>query len=439
MTRRPYSGGWSPATVPLRPPRQWRGGPDFPPYPSALRLAGRRVVVVGGGNVAQRRVPALLASGRTSSCCLARGDAGDRGAGRRRRDHVGAARVTTAGDLDGAWYVIAATDDRAVNERVSAAAEERRIFCVRSRRRHAGDRVDPGGGPARRGHRGGGRQPRAAALGGAAGPDHRRGCATARSRCASTSRSRASCSSAAARATPTSSRSRRRRALADADVVVADRLAPRELLGELAPDVELVDVAKLPRGRSAAQEEINRVIVDRALAGQAGGAVQGRRQLRLRARVRGGARLRRGRRPVHRGARHHQRDLRARARRHPGDAPRGRPRVHRDLGAPAARPPGLAGRVGRASPGCAGPWCCSWRCRTCRPSPTALRRRAAGPRTTPVAVVADGSMPTQRTLWRTLGEVGADLPAERVRAAGDRRRRRRRGRGQPRPLPRQGA
>jgi uroporphyrin-III C-methyltransferase/precorrin-2 dehydrogenase/sirohydrochlorin ferrochelatase len=59
-----------------------------------------------------------------------------------------------------------------------------------------------------------------------------------------------------------------RRALSEADVVVADRLAPRELLDELSPDVELVDVAKLPRGRAAAQEEINRVIVDRALAGK---------------------------------------------------------------------------------------------------------------------------------------------------------------------------
>ena len=37
-----------------------------------------------------------------------------------------------------------------------------------------------------------------------------------------------------------------RKALMEADVVVADRLAPRELLGELPADVELVDVAKLP-------------------------------------------------------------------------------------------------------------------------------------------------------------------------------------------------
>ena len=36
---------------------------DFPPYPSGLRLAGRRVLVVGGGHVAQRRIPRLLAAG----------------------------------------------------------------------------------------------------------------------------------------------------------------------------------------------------------------------------------------------------------------------------------------------------------------------------------------------------------------------------------------
>ena len=79
-----------------------------------------------------------------------------------------------------------------------------------------------------------------------------------------------------------------RKALMEADVVVADRLAPRELLGELPADVELIDVAKLPRGRAAQQEEINRILVDRAPGREAGGPVQGRRQLRLRPRLRGG-------------------------------------------------------------------------------------------------------------------------------------------------------
>lgn len=58
------------------------------------------------------------------------------------------------------------------------------------------------------------------------------------------------------------------RALLGAEVVVTDRLAPRDLLAELAPDVELIDVAKLPRGRSARQEDINDVLIDRATNGK---------------------------------------------------------------------------------------------------------------------------------------------------------------------------
>lgn len=34
---------------------------DHPAYPVGLRLAGRRVVVLGGGQVAQRRLPGLVA------------------------------------------------------------------------------------------------------------------------------------------------------------------------------------------------------------------------------------------------------------------------------------------------------------------------------------------------------------------------------------------
>ena len=56
--------------------------------------------------------------------------------------------------------------------------------------------------------------------------------------------------------------------LAHADVVVADRLAPPELLAELAPHVEVIDAAKIPYGRAMAQEAINEVLVDRAKAGK---------------------------------------------------------------------------------------------------------------------------------------------------------------------------
>ena len=148
-----------------------------------------------------------------------------------------------------------------------------------------------------------------------------------------------------------------RKALMEADVVVADRLAPRELLGELPADVELVDVAKLPRGRSAQQEEINRVIVDRALAGK--------RVVRFK----GGDNFVFGR--------GYEEVLACRAAgvpvtvipgltspiavpgagRHPGHPPRRRPRVHRDLRAPAARAPRVADRLGRGRRARAAPWC----------------------------------------------------------------------------------
>jgi uroporphyrin-III C-methyltransferase/precorrin-2 dehydrogenase/sirohydrochlorin ferrochelatase len=59
-----------------------------------------------------------------------------------------------------------------------------------------------------------------------------------------------------------------RRLLAAADVVVADRLVPGLLLGDLRPDVEFVDAAKIPYGPSKAQEEINRILVERALEGK---------------------------------------------------------------------------------------------------------------------------------------------------------------------------
>jgi uroporphyrin-III C-methyltransferase / precorrin-2 dehydrogenase / sirohydrochlorin ferrochelatase len=61
---------------------------------------------------------------------------------------------------------------------------------------------------------------------------------------------------------------RGRHALAQADVVVADHLAPLGLLASLPADVEVIDASKLPRGRSMAQEAINELLVDRALAGK---------------------------------------------------------------------------------------------------------------------------------------------------------------------------
>jgi uroporphyrin-III C-methyltransferase/precorrin-2 dehydrogenase/sirohydrochlorin ferrochelatase len=224
-------------------------------------------VVVGGGQVAQRRVPGLLAVGadvHLVSPEVTPAIEGLVGGG----EVVWLERGFAASDLDGAWYVIAATDDRSVNEAVSTAAEERRIFCVRADDATAATAWTPAVGR----HAGvtvavlGNRDPRRSAgvrdeiLEGL-----REGTIAARHH---RDRSPGVVLVGGGPGDPELMSVAGRKALMEADVVVADRLAPRELLGELPADVELIDVAKLPRGRSAQQEEINRVIVERALAGQ---------------------------------------------------------------------------------------------------------------------------------------------------------------------------
>lgn len=235
-------------------------------YPVGLRLGGRRVVVVGGGHVAQRRVPTLLTAGALVTVVspeVTPALEGLAGGG----EITWTPRGFEAGDLDEAWYVIAATDDAEVNRAVSAAAEERRVFCVRSDDGLAASAWTPATGR----YAGmtvavlGNREPRRSAairdqLLGAL----RDGLVDVRAE----PRAAGVTLVGGGPGDPELVTLAARRAVAEADVVVADRLAPRELLSELAPDVELVDVTKLPRGRSALQEEINRVLVDRALAGK---------------------------------------------------------------------------------------------------------------------------------------------------------------------------
>ncbi|GAA1849124.1 bifunctional precorrin-2 dehydrogenase/sirohydrochlorin ferrochelatase [Microlunatus capsulatus] len=103
------------------------------PYLTGLRLTGRRVVVVGGGQVASRRLPRLVEAGArvcvvapTVSPALARAaEAGEL---------TWWPRTFRTGDLEGAWYVLAATDDAEANRAVSAEAERLRVFCVRADR-----------------------------------------------------------------------------------------------------------------------------------------------------------------------------------------------------------------------------------------------------------------------------------------------------------------
>jgi uroporphyrin-III C-methyltransferase/precorrin-2 dehydrogenase/sirohydrochlorin ferrochelatase len=253
------------------------------PYPLGLMLAGRRVLVVGGGTVATRRVPALLDAGAdvvlvspSASPALE----GLAGAGRLRW----LPRRFEPSDVDGAWLVHVAVDDPVAAAEVSEAAQARRVFCVRADDRHAASAWTPATtrhGVVTVAVTAGGHPRRAMAVrdavdallsaraslvetesvedsevvpGSAVGPgEARRGTVAL---------------VGGGPGDPELITVKGRRLLAAADVVVVDRLAPGLLLDELRPEVELVDASKIPYGPGTAQDQINRVLVERARAGR---------------------------------------------------------------------------------------------------------------------------------------------------------------------------
>ncbi|MDO4399637.1 MAG: bifunctional precorrin-2 dehydrogenase/sirohydrochlorin ferrochelatase [Coriobacteriia bacterium] len=97
----------------------------FEPYPLFANLRGEPVVVVGGGEVAERKVETLLGHG--ASVVLVAPDATEALRTLAREKRIGwLPRAYEAGDLEGALLVVCATDDRAVNEAVYAEANRRR-------------------------------------------------------------------------------------------------------------------------------------------------------------------------------------------------------------------------------------------------------------------------------------------------------------------------
>jgi uroporphyrin-III C-methyltransferase / precorrin-2 dehydrogenase / sirohydrochlorin ferrochelatase len=241
---------------------------DHAPYLLALRLAGRRVTIIGGGRVAARRIPPLLDSGAAVIVISPHLDpavAQLAAAGRLDWIRRGYAR----GDCQGAWLVGAFTSDPAVNSEVSAEADTTGIWCVRADDAAGSSAWTPASG------RSGNVQ-----VGVLTGTPRE----SARIRNAIV----AGLESGAIGGADDGDRSRRgtvalvgggpgdpglitvrgRQFLAEADVVITDRLAPRSLLAELGPDVEIVDAAKVPRGRAMAQERINSLMIARARAGR---------------------------------------------------------------------------------------------------------------------------------------------------------------------------
>ena len=236
------------------------------PYLLGLRLQGRRVLVVGGGAVATRRIPTLLDVGADIvlvSPAVTASLEDLAAAGRIRWEERGYAD----GDCAGAWLVCACTDDPAVNAAVAAAAEQQRTWCVRADDAQLSAAWTPASGRAddvRVGVLSG--DPRHSAairdailaglrtgqLSARHGRGHRSGVAII----------------GGGPGDPGLITVRGRQLLAEADVVLTDRLAPRSLLDELPADVEIIDVSKIPYGRAMPQEQINATLVDRARAGR---------------------------------------------------------------------------------------------------------------------------------------------------------------------------
>ena len=233
-------------------------------YLVGLRLTGKKVVVVGGGTVAQRRLPLLIANGADvhvitrSATPAVEGMTGITLTLREFRD----------GDLDGAWYAIAATDDPDVNAAVVAEAERRHIFCVRADVAREGTAVTPASF-----------EYEGLSVGVLAGGEHRRSAAIRSAIHEALQQGLITAETpgvvhggvalvGGGPGDPELITVRGRRLLAHADVVVADRLAPQELLAELPPQVEVIDAAKIPYGRAMAQDAINEVLIDRAKAGK---------------------------------------------------------------------------------------------------------------------------------------------------------------------------
>jgi uroporphyrin-III C-methyltransferase / precorrin-2 dehydrogenase / sirohydrochlorin ferrochelatase len=252
-------------------PRDSAELPGPPAYPLTLRVAGRRVLVVGGGPVAARRVEALIDAGArvvVVSPWLCE-DLAEAAAAQQVEWHQ---REYRTGDLDGAWLVHTATGDRDVDTAVAADAQESRVWCVQ-----AGDagaatawtpavtRVDDvqvavnaGGDPPRAARL---RNAIAAALQSGQLPlrRHRRDLAGAAGTVALVGGGPGDTGLITTRG---------RQLLAQADVVVVDRLGPRALLRELDDDVLVVDVGKTPGNHPVPQHEINALLVEHALLGR---------------------------------------------------------------------------------------------------------------------------------------------------------------------------
>jgi uroporphyrin-III C-methyltransferase/precorrin-2 dehydrogenase/sirohydrochlorin ferrochelatase len=232
-------------------------------YPLLLDVRGRRVVVVGAGAVGSRRAASLADAGAAVKL-IAPSAGGDVDARVRR-----IRRSYRSSDIDGSWLVHACTGDPSVDAQIAADCEVARVWCV-----HAGDAAaSPAWVPAVA-------RVDDVVVAVNAGADPRRAVAlrdaitllldtgelAARPRRAPVAGSVALVGGGPG--DPGLITLRGRRLLGQADVVVTDRLGPRELLDFLPADVEVIEAGKSRDNHTLPQEEINELLISLAQQGK---------------------------------------------------------------------------------------------------------------------------------------------------------------------------
>jgi len=200
-------------------------------FAADLPVAGRTVLVTGGGERALGRIAALREAGAdihvvAHTVAASVLDLAERGLLRWDRRRV------TQADVDAAWLVVSAGAPD-TDAAVRGWAAQHRTFCldVPTAQPGTGPSADPTVGLS-------GGAGRVILVGGGPGDP---GLITVAGL----------------------------EAVRAADVVVTDRLAPLAVLDQTRPGTEIVDVGKIPRGRFTPQERINQILVDRARAGKA--------------------------------------------------------------------------------------------------------------------------------------------------------------------------
>jgi len=246
-------------------------------YPLLLDVTGRPVLVVGGGPVAARRARGLVEAGASVTVVSpwACEDVVELAQTEQLR---WLPREYADGDLDGVWLVHTATGDPMVDAQVGSAAARARVWCVDAGNASRSAVFSPAvtrsdgvtiavnaGGDPRRAMRV--RDAVAASLASGALPIRPvRSSTSDPTTDASVLGSVALVGGGPGGIELMTTRGRRLVALAD--VVIVDRLAPRDVLADLSDDVLVVDVGKTPGHHPVPQESINELLVSHARAGR---------------------------------------------------------------------------------------------------------------------------------------------------------------------------